>query len=203
MKSKNLFIISLASLILFLLIVVNLNNPALITTDNAINSWTASHQNGIIQTISIFLSKIFEPIYVIIFVILLSLFLLSKSKKKQAILLSAASLSSGIFIYLLKHIFSKARPSNGIIPETGFSFPSGHAMISIALFGTLIYIALNIKSKTNKIISIIACIFGILLVGLSRVYLNVHWLSDVIGGYLFGLFILFAILFYEKIWKQL
>jgi undecaprenyl-diphosphatase len=155
------------------------------------------------QIFCILLSKIFEPIYVIIFVILLSLFLLVKSKNKQAILLSTTALIAGASIYLLKHLFSKARPLNQIIQETGFSFPSGHAMISITLFGTLIYIALNIKSQTSRIVSIVACVLGVLLVGLSRVYLNVHWFSDIIGSYCFGLFILFIVLFGEKIWKQL
>lgn len=174
---------------------INLNSIFIGSIDNSINLFSETHQIMLLQYISTFLGTIFEPIYVIIFVILLSLFLLSKSKTKQAILLSAASLSSGVFIYLLKHIFSRARPLNGIIPETGFSFPSGHALISIILFGILIYFSSGIKSQTKRIISIVVCILGILLVGLSRVYLNAHWFSDVIAGYCFGLFILFSALF--------
>lgn len=203
MKSKSLFVSSLIFLILFILIAINLNNSSLINIDNTINTWSANSQNELMQIFCILLSKIFEPIYVIIFVILLSLFLLVKSKNKQAILLSTTALIAGASIYLLKHLFSKARPLNQIIQETGFSFPSGHAMISITLFGTLIYIALNIKSQTSRIVSIVACVLGVLLVGLSRVYLNVHWFSDIIGSYCFGLFILFIVLFGEKIWKQL
>jgi undecaprenyl-diphosphatase len=203
MKEKGIFIGALVSLVLFILIALNFNGSFLTGFDNGISLFSVLNQNEFFQIFSIFISKIFEPAYVIIFVILLSVLLFFKSKKRQAIILSLSSLLAGASIYLLKHVFSRERPLNQIIQETGFSFPSGHAMISVALFGTLMFMSFGLKSRAKRIASIVSCILAILIIGLSRVYLNVHWFSDVAAGYCFGLFLVFAVLFGEKIIKRL
>jgi undecaprenyl-diphosphatase len=116
--------------------------------------------------------------------------------------LSASSLLAGVAIYLLKHIFLRARPIGSIIQETGFSFPSGHAMIAMTMFGVFMYFSLRMKSQSKKIFYMIVCILAIIVVGFSRIYLNVHWFSDVIASYCFGLFILFLVLFGERAIKK-
>lgn len=202
MKEKNIFILSLIFLFLFLFIALNINNASLIGLDEKISSWAVNNQNDFLRVTSIFISVILDPIYVIIFVILLSAFLFFKSKRRQAILLSASSLLAGVAIYLLKHIFLRARPIGSIIQETGFSFPSGHAMIAMTMFGVFMYFSLGMKSQSKKIFYMIVCILAIIVVGFSRIYLNVHWFSDVIASYCFGLFILFLVLFGERAIKK-
>lgn len=94
---------------------------------------------------------------------------------------------SQIFEFILKRIIQRPRPLSGVYPEGSFSFPSGHAVVVIGFFGFLMYLALkNIKKRKDRAAVWIFGALVILLVGFSRLYLGVHYFSDVIGGYLLG-----------------
>ena len=90
--------------------------------------------------------------------------------------------------------------------EKSYSFPSGHSMISVLFFGSIIYLVNKYNVKHKKLITFSLSTF-VLLVGISRIYLGVHYLTDVVGGYLLGFIVLFLIihLFERKmfVWKHL
>ncbi len=90
---------------------------------------------------------------------------------------------------ILKVIFARPRPEGfRLIEQDGFSFPSGHSMVSMAFYGLIIYfIYKKINNKYLKwiLISILSCL--IILIGISRIYLGVHYASDVIGGFCFSI----------------
>src|SRR5699024_1480614 len=86
----------------------------------------------------------------------------------------------------IKNIYQRVRPEeiNHLIEQSGYSFPSGHSMGSIIVFGSFIFLAFRyFKSKTIKRGLSIFFSLLILLIGLSRIYLGVHYLSDVIAGF--------------------
>lgn len=104
-----------------------------------------------------------------------------------------------LIIQALKDIIRSPRPTNGIVPESGFSFPSGHATSTMVFFGMLTYFAWQQgKSTKAKALSSTLYIAIEALVGFSRVYLNVHWLSDILGGYLLGAFWLTLLIFLSR-----
>ena len=86
---------------------------------------------------------------------------------------------------ILKHILQRPRPTEyRIIEETGYSFPSGHSMVSMAFYGFLIYLIYKkVENKNLKWISILLLSILIVLIGTSRIYLGVHYTSDVLGGF--------------------
>lgn len=90
---------------------------------------------------------------------------------------------------LLKYILQRPRPTEyRIINESGYSFPSGHSMVSIAFYGYLIYLIYKYaKNKYVKWTSIILLSILIGLIGLSRIYLGVHYTSDVLAGFLISI----------------
>ena len=87
--------------------------------------------------------------------------------------------------FIIKNIIQRPRPiEHRLIDETGYSFPSGHSMVSMAFYGYLIYIINKyVDNKIIKIISTIALTILIILIGMSRIYLGVHYTSDVCGGF--------------------
>ena len=90
--------------------------------------------------------------------------------------------------FLFKNILQRPRPTEfRLINETGFSFPSGHSMVSLAFYGLFIYLIYKyIKNKKLKWGLICVLSVLIILIGISRIYLGVHYTSDVIGGFLLG-----------------
>ncbi len=103
-------------------------------------------------------------------------------------------LGAGLLNHLVKLVYQRPRPAiKHLVTETSFSFPSGHAMGSMIFFGSLILLV-SLLTTNEKIQLTLKILCGgmIFLIGLSRIYLGVHYLSDIIGGYLLGLTWLFA-----------
>ncbi len=87
-----------------------------------------------------------------------------------------------------KTLFHRQRPAVAQYVEWSYSFPSGHAVISVALYGFLVYLAWRFAPRKGlRLLALLAGTGVILAIGISRLYLGVHYLSDVWGGYLLGL----------------
>lgn len=96
---------------------------------------------------------------------------------------------------LLKAVFHRARPIEQLVPVPGYAFPSGHAFMAVILYGFLIHWVWTFVRSLGKRIGVtVGCVAMILLIGASRVYLNVHWPSDVLGGYAIGLVCLLSVI---------
>ena len=112
-----------------------------------------------------------------------------KHHKKEAAFLSITMLADAFILFIIKLLFKIPRPLSNFITETDFSFPSGHATTAVVFFGILSYLILK-KYKNVNFEVITASIFMVLLIGSTRLYLGIHWLSDIIGGFALGIFIL-------------
>ena len=116
------------------------------------------------------------------------LFIVIKNKKIGISIITNLGIIT-ILNQLLKRILQRPRPEEfRIINESGYSFPSGHSMISMAFYGYLIY--LIYKYVNNKYLKwFLITILGILIVniGISRIYLGVHYTSDVLAGFLISI----------------
>lgn len=118
----------------------------------------------------------------------IALLLLIKNKKIGLSIFSSIVIIT-ILNQLLKRILRRPRPTEfRIVEETGYSFPSGHSMVSMAFYGYLIYLIYRyIKNKYIKWSLIVLLSILICLIGISRIYLGVHYTSDVLGGFLLSI----------------
>jgi len=116
-------------------------------------------------------------------------FLFIKKRHWYSIKVPAVALSSLLLMLILKLTFRRDRPLDPLLQAAkGFSFPSGHALMSVTFYGLLILIVWqNIKKAWLRWTLSAFLILLIVAIGLSRVYLRVHYASDVLGGFTVGL----------------
>lgn len=137
--------------------------------------------------------------------LLLIAFFLLKKHKWYSIKIPAIALSSLGLMFVLKHLFNRPRPSIPLLYEAkGLSFPSGHALMSVTFYGLMIYIVFkSFKQKGIRWSLITLLILLILIIGFSRIYLRVHYTTDVIAGYCIGfLWLVLAVWLLNKIEQQ-
>ncbi|WP_158069918.1 phosphatase PAP2 family protein [Cnuella takakiae] len=115
-------------------------------------------------------------------------FLLVRKHRWYSIKVPAVALSSLGLMFLLKNVFNRERPGIPLLEEAkGLSFPSGHALMSVTFYGLLIYAVYHLwKNETAKWSMISFLLLLILLIGFSRIYLRVHYTSDVLAGFAVG-----------------
>ncbi|GAA0596236.1 phosphatase PAP2 family protein [Virgibacillus siamensis] len=117
-----------------------------------------------------------------------------------AVIFGLGTLSSHGLNVLIKVVVERERPSLFAAADAeGYSFPSGHAMMSTVCYGMLSYfLAKKIEHNTTAIIMHVSFLLLIFLIGISRYVINVHYLTDVLGGFFFGDICLFALIFLHK-----
>ena len=180
-KNDKMLIASLILLIIFIFFVF-LHSYFNIIDDfvySLVKPLISNDMTNIMQFITFFS----DPIWCILLSCLMILFVKNK-KISKAFLLNLILVF--LLNYVLKILFSRNRPADiNLIVETGFSFPSGHAMMSLGIYGFLIYLLLlSDKNKISKIIGTCFLILLIFLIGISRIYLLVHYATDVIAGFI-------------------
>lgn len=185
MKNKKL-LLTIIPIILFILIAIYIKAGLVSNFDNFIYGKLTSNMNDTLSNIIIFITHLGDTIVVILFCFVL--LLIKKTRIKFGIPISLALIISAILNNLLKIIFIRERPNIlRLINETNYSFPSGHAMNNACLY-TMIIILINkyISNKKIKITITIISIMMPIIIGLSRVYIGVHYITDVIGGWILG-----------------
>lgn len=153
-------------------------------------------RNDNLTTIMKLITKLGNTEVVIPLAIITIIFTIFKIKNKKLSLSITLNLIGITLInQILKHIIKRDRPVGyRLIEMSGYSFPSGHAMASMAFYGLLIYIIKRLgKNKYINNLLITINIAIIILIGVSRIYLGVHYLSDVITGYSISIIYLFII----------
>ena len=185
------------SIVLFIIFLLGVYfNEYLIWIDDFSYSIVSLFISDTMTTIMKFITFFADPILCILFSVLVIIFW---KKIRKAFLINLILVF--MLNYILKLIFSRTRPIDiNIITETGYSFPSGHAMISLAIYGFLAYLLWKSDYKYKKI-GVSLLVLLIVLIGISRIYLGVHYTSDVIAGFIvsLGYLLLFIDFIYPKI----
>jgi undecaprenyl-diphosphatase len=121
--------------------------------------------------------------------------------RRELLFLGCVIAGSAILNSLLKLMFQRARPTiHRIIEVSGYSFPSGHSMAAFSLYGGLAFLIWkHIPTVAGRVLMIIVSAMFILMIGMSRIYLGVHYPSDVVGGYFMsGCWLAICIWFYQR-----
>ena len=165
------------------------DSPLMISLDKSFAQFLYSIRIHAIAVALFYFTKLCSFWVVIIAALLTTSIFWAKGKFIYILPLWIALAGTGITIYSGKDYFHRIRPADiNYYVETLYSFPSGHSTTAVAFYGVIFYsIIRNTKRHRVKFRWMIGALLFMLLLGFSRLYLGVHYLSDVLGGYSLGL----------------
>ncbi|WP_055108555.1 phosphatase PAP2 family protein [Paenibacillus ihumii] len=155
--------------------------------DLHIAAWVQSFEADPLTGIMVFFSTLGSTKFTIVIALLAMALLFFALQHRIELLFLAASLGGAALLNkLLKLGFQRERPfAHRLVEETGFSFPSGHAMAAFALYGALAFLLWrHIRPRWGRILLIIFSCVMVLMICISRIYLGVHYPSDIAGALL-------------------
>ena len=179
-------IVFIAAVFLFLVIaVVVALSPAVTAIDGNLATWLHVRAKPQVTDVMATISLIGAPTTLTIVAVAGSLLLLYRRRYAEAAMLSTVVLGGNFLNFCLKHLIQRGRPvfDDPLFSLPTYSFPSGHAMASTVFYGLLaIYVSVSARQRYAAPVAIGAAVLIVALVSFSRVYLGLHYLSDVLGG---------------------
>lgn len=161
--------------------------------DQAIYHWIPSIQTPWLTNIMLVITYMGFVLTYLVLSPIVSIYLFKKKKILEAVFLNVSLLTAWVADDLLKLWFERSRPlGEELTVASGYSFPSGHAMVSMAFYGFLAFLLLNHSRNRLTGWAAVGLYILVFLIGFSRVYLNVHYTSDVLAGFMFGFIILIS-----------
>ena len=189
MSQKNKIILLIIFTLIFLTIslFVVFQNQNLLNLDKNIQTYTENLHSPFLDSIMLSATKLGNTYEALLIYLVFAILLVVKKKKNSFYIFTIAT-SLGISLSsLLKIVFERVRPLGGLIEESTFSFPSNHATISIIFILSALFLLVPVmKNNFPKLAFSIITVILFSLVALSRIYLSVHWTSDVIAGLILG-----------------
>ena len=203
MKKRQL-ILSIVPILLFILLVICIKAELVTEFEDWVYLETIGYMSPILTTVIKMITHTGDAISVIFICFLL--LIIPKTRIQYGLMVAINIVIVEIVNYILKIIFSRERPNIlRLVNETSYSFPSGHAMINTALYTMLIFcIFHHVESRKIRCIAIIFGIFYPIVISFTRVYLGVHYITDVLGGWLLGISLTFIVYksFKKFVWKE-
>ena len=200
--NKNNFKILITVVILTFLFLSRSYSNLLKTFDLKIIGLIQSLENKYLTVFYQMITNIADTYQSILITVLLVIFLYTKKYNREALFLTITMSICGIAMPLLKNIFSRERPNfYRLIEISGYSFPSGHTTAATTMYLTLAIIVLSNMNKLNKYFVFSIAVLGIVIIGSSRIYLGVHYPTDVMAGICLGISIVSIVysLYYNKL----
>ena len=198
MQTKTL-LVSILFLVCFF--IITLIRPSFQGIDQDVSLWSASINSGFFTMPAKTISAVFDTTSMIVLSVVVAVFLLLFHHAQYSLFLLGSMGGTALLVDLCKSVIQSPRPLNQIVSEPGFSFPSGHTTSTVVFFGVLAYFVWK-HSKTIKAkgATLAAYVSIASIVGFDRIYLNVHWFTDVIGAiFLGGFWLAFCVFVFTNV----
>ncbi|MGZ7443243.1 phosphatase PAP2 family protein [Paenibacillus sp. TH7-28] len=170
--------------------------------DKIVTAWIQHWENPALTAVMKFFTTIGGglPFILVIITAMVVLYTVLRHRR-ELVFLAGVMLGSTVLNWALKTLFHRARPViHRIIEAEGYSFPSGHSMAAFSFYGALAFLIWrHVPTSSGRSLIIVLSTLFILAIGISRIYLGVHYPSDVLGGYFVsGCWLTASILWYKK-----
>ncbi|MHB9132953.1 MAG: phosphatase PAP2 family protein [Armatimonadota bacterium] len=159
--------------------------------------------NGLLEALSRGLSALLVWPYLLLLLVPPIIFLVAIKRNFTALMLMLLPYGTYVLVEFFKYLFKRPRPISALIVEIGQSFPSGHATVSVVVYGLLAYALWRfvVHARWGRIFVTTIAVLFILGTGFTRVYLQVHYPTDVLAGWAAGLFILIGAIIALNRWQ--
>ncbi|MCJ8010499.1 phosphatase PAP2 family protein [Paenibacillus sp. KQZ6P-2] len=205
-RLRKLAITSLILGVLFVITTILIETNHIAWFDNAVISLVQGLETPWLTSVMKFFTFIGSSLMASVLSLLAFFFLMVVLKHRRELILFVLVVGgSEIWNIILKNFFQRPRPNtHRLIEITGYSYPSGHSMAAFSLYGVITYLLWrHIPSFAGRVAMIIIGVTLTLLIGISRIYLGVHYPSDVLGGYLASAtWLMISIALFEKYLKK-
>jgi undecaprenyl-diphosphatase len=173
------------------------------SVDVAVNLWSASINMSFFTEAFTAISVGFDTIPLLAVSVIVAFLFFIFHHRRYGFLLLGAMAGDAILVELCKTIVVSHRPLNEIILEPGYSFPSGHTTSSVVLFGVLVFFVWSRwRTRKTRVLSGVVYVLEVVIVGFDRIYLNVHWFTDILGAVFLGAFwVALCIWFFRQLAK--
>jgi membrane-associated phospholipid phosphatase len=187
--SKNYFIAFVTSIIVFIGILLGVILNKIYFLDSYVHSYLLFWSSSDVARAASIFTHLADTLVIVVAVVLLCSLLLIKKRHSELLFVLFTSVSGFIVASSLKLLVHRVRPTGVLFTETGFSFPSGHAFKAM-LFVLILWFVIvnNWKSKLLKNGFYLFASLFVILMEFSRLVMGVHWFSDVLGGFVLGIF---------------
>lgn len=199
------FVISFFCVVGFSVISLLISDQKIVHFDSSVISAIQGLETPSLTSIMKFFTFIGSSKAVIVISLVLMVFLyIVLHHRLELILFTVAVVGSAILNDVLKNLFQRLRPNlHRLIEISGYSFPSGHAMTAFTVYGIVAFLLWrHLDSKRNRSILVLFSVFMILMIGISRIYLGVHYPSDIIGGYFVSAFWLTNLIWFFQYYQE-
>lgn len=183
------------AIIMFILILGSVKSGIILPLDQYIYSTISKIQSPVLTIIIANMTHLGSGLFYTILCLLIFFY-----NRKKGIIISIYMLFGSLINHFVKGVVARNRPLNALITETGFSFPSAHSMSAMMFYGLMIILIYHSHFKYKKTAMVLMGIM-ISFIAFTRVYLQVHYFSDVVGGILLEGIILH--LLYTKVLKDM
>lgn len=159
------------------------------TIDVRVTTWLIDHRDGTLTAVLRPVTHLADPLVIAAVLGVAVVVLVSRGERRAAAFLVVSSVGTALLVHTVKAIIGRDRPASvdRLVAVTGAAFPSGHAAQSVACYIAIAIVVMWLsRSRATGLVATVLAGSIVLLVGVSRVYLGVHWTSDVIAGWSLG-----------------
>ena len=152
-------------------------------------SWMITHRTDALTRIAVVITTVGSTIAMAVIAAIAVVLLWVRGRRGDAALVAVVAAGAGLLVVVAKPVVGRVRPPEEyrLVLETNQSFPSGHAVASSAIIGVLCVVFVPwIGRRWLRVVVVLAAVVAVVLIGVSRLYLGVHWATDIIGGWLTG-----------------
>ncbi|MGH3796645.1 MAG: phosphatase PAP2 family protein [Pseudonocardiaceae bacterium] len=165
------------------------DRTGLSTLDPAVTGWFVDHRSAALTAAAKLVSDAGGTVAMGVLALLGVIFLAWRRHWSAAGLVAVAALGAALLVSVMKQVLGRMRPPlvDHLVLETNASLPSGHALGSAVVLGILAAVALGVVRRPAARVAVVAIVVALVaVIGLSRLYLGVHWGTDVLTGWLLG-----------------